>query len=231
VSGNTFAALVPVSSGPNTLTAVATTFAGVTASQSLSITGGAPSTPPITLRVHPASGVAPLRVSFSVSGGPVPAALNLDLEPNGTIDFAGASLEGQTFTYTQSGLFLPKVTVTDAQGNQFTASTVVQVYDQVALDALLQSKWTGLKDALRAGDIPRALSHIAVPSRARYEALFQALSARLPGIDAILSDLRLDDIGDGEAFYEMVRTDGGVTKSFEIRFTVDEDGIWRLRMF
>lgn len=34
-----------------------------------------------------------------------------------------------------------------------------------------------------------------------------------------------------EAFYKMVRMDGGVSKSFEIRFTVDEDGIWRLRMF
>jgi hypothetical protein len=41
----------------------------------------------------------------------------------------------------------------------------------------------------------------------------------------------LDETDGQEAFYEMVRTDDGLTKSFEVRFTLDEDGIWRLRMF
>jgi len=231
VQGNIFAALVPVTPETTTLTAIATTAAGATASQSIAITVAPPATPAITLRASPPSGVAPLTVAFSVLGGPVPTTIALDLQGDGTIDFTGPSLEGQTFTYAQSGLFLPKVTVTNAQGNQFTASAVVQVYDQVGLDTLLQSKWTGLKGALRAGDIPRALSHIAVPSRPRYEALFGALSARLQGIDAILTTLTLDKIRNQEAFYEMVRTDAGITKSFEVRFAVDEDGIWRLRMF
>ncbi|MFQ5992327.1 MAG: hypothetical protein ACE5NA_07795, partial [Nitrospiraceae bacterium] len=133
--------------------------------------------------------------------------------------------------YTQPGLFFPTVTLTDVDGNQHTASAVVQVYDQAALDSLLEAKWTGMKDALRAGDIPGALSHIALRSRSRYEALFEALSATLGSIDTILTDLTLDEVGDQEAFYEMVRNDTGVTKSFEIRFSVDEDGIWRLRMF
>jgi hypothetical protein len=88
-----------------------------------------------------------------------------------------------------------------------------------------------MKDTLRTGDIPLALTHIAGPSRPRYEALFEALSPILPSIDTILTALTLDEVGDQEAFYEMVRTDAGVTKSFEIRFSVDEDGIWRLRMF
>jgi hypothetical protein len=88
-----------------------------------------------------------------------------------------------------------------------------------------------MKDALRAGDIPLALTNLAVPSRPRYEALFRVLSPRLQNIDAFLTDLTLDEVGDDEAFYEMARTEGGITKSFEIRFSIDEDGIWRLRMF
>jgi hypothetical protein len=231
VDGNTFAALVPVTPSTTTLTAVATTPIGATASQSIQITVAALPTRALTLLPSPGSGVAPLKVSFSLLGGPVPTAIDLDLEGNGTIDFTGTSLEGQTFTYTQPGLFLPQVTVTDSQGNRFTGRSVVRVYDQAALDALLQAKWTAMKDVLRVGDIPQALTHIAVPSRPRYEALFRVLSPRLQNIDAFLTDLTLDEVGDGEAFYEMVRTEGGITKSFEIRFSLDEDGIWRLRMF
>jgi len=231
VQGNTFAALVPVSPETTTLTAVATTVTGASATQSIGVTVATAPTPAVTLRASPASGVASLKVSFSVLGGPIPTTIALDLQGDGTIEFTGPTPEGQTFTYAQPGLFFPRVTVTDASGNQFTASTFVQVYDQLALNTLLQSKWTGLKDALLAGDIPRALTHVAVPSRPRYEALFRALAPRLPNIDGILTDLTLDEIGDGEAFYEMVRTDAAVTKSFEIRFSVDEDGIWRLRMF
>jgi hypothetical protein len=231
VQGNTFAALVPVSPPTTTLTATATIPIGATASHSIQITVAAPPTPAITLLPGPGSGVAPLRVTFSLLGGPVPTTIELDLEGDGTIDFAGATLEGQTFTYTQPGLFLPQVTVTDSQGNQFTGRSVVQVYDQTALNALLQGKWTAMKDALRAGDIPLALTNLAVPSRPRYEALFRVLSPRLQNIDAFLTDLTLDEVGDDEAFYEMARTEGGITKSFEIRFSIDEDGIWRLRMF
>jgi hypothetical protein len=43
--------------------------------------------------------------------------------------------------------------------------------------------------------------------------------------------ITVDEIGSGEVFYEMSRTDGDVTKSFEIRFSTDEDGVCRLWMF
>ena len=33
------------------------------------------------------------------------------------------------------------------------------------------------------------------------------------------------------AIYEMVRTDDGIVKSFEIRFALGSDGAWRLEAF
>ena len=231
VQGTAFATLVPVTSDITTLTAVAATAAGATASHSVAITVTGTPDSAIVLLASPQSGVAPLTVTFSLLGAPGGAAIELDLEGDGTIDFRGTSLEGRTFIYAQPGLYLPRVTVTDTQGQRVTARTVVQVFDRTALDTLLQSKWMAMKDALRAGDIPRALTHIATRSRPRYDALFRVLAARLPSIETILTGLTLDEVGDQEAFYEMVRIDAEVTKSFEIRFSVDEDGIWRLRMF
>jgi hypothetical protein len=95
-------------------------------------------------------------------------------------------------------------------------------------DALLQAKWAALKDAIRVGDIPRALTQIAITSRPAYDETFGIIAAQLPQIDSILTDVALVNILDGEAFYEAVRTDAGTTKSFEVRFIVDAAGVWRI---
>ncbi|MFQ5803955.1 MAG: PKD domain-containing protein [Candidatus Methylomirabilales bacterium] len=231
VQGNTFAFLLPVTPGAITITAVATTAAGATASESVEITVATPPTPTLTLHASPASGVAPLTVVFALLGAPVPTAIDLDLDGDGAVDFSGPTLEGQTFIYPQPGLFFPTVTVTDSQGNQFTGSTLVQVDDEAAIDALLQAKWTGMKDALGAGDIPLALTHIAFRSRPRYDEAFRAIEARLPDIDTILTNVTLVEVRNGVATYEATRTDVGVEKLFDIRFVIDEDGIWRIEAF
>ncbi|MBI2160548.1 MAG: hypothetical protein HYU25_09270 [Candidatus Rokubacteria bacterium] len=228
LQGTAFAVQMPVVSGPTTVTALATSETGATAGHSVNVLvtpGAGPS-----LRATPESGAAPLGVSFSLLGV-AGATVALDLDGDGATDFTGPTLDGQSFTYTQPGIYVVGVTVTDPQSAQVVARTVVNVFDGASLDALLHAKWQALKDALRVGDIPRALSTIVARSRPRYEALFRLLAPRLATIDTILTDLVLDEIDGREAFYAMVRTDGGVAKSFEVRFSIDEDGIWRLKMF
>lgn len=105
------------------------------------------------------------------------------------------------------------------------------MYGQAVLDALLQAKWTALKDDLRRGEITQALTQIHSQARARYAAIFQALTADLPDVDAILTPITLLEVRGGEAIYEMVRTGDTLVKSFELRFRIDDDGIWRLAMF
>lgn len=231
VEGEAFAALVPVTPDTRTLTAVATSASGATASQSVAIIVSAPLTPAPVLYASPRSGVAPLTAAFSLLGAPASAVIEVDFDGNGTPDFTGSRLDGQPFTYTRPGLYVPTAILLDAGGNRVTAHAVLQVYDQAALDSSLRATWAALRDALRAGDVPRALAYVSSRSRPRYEALFRILSPRLSGIDLILTDLTLDEVGDQEAFYEMARTDAGIARSFEIRFSVDDDGLWRLRMF
>ena len=231
VHGGTFAALVPLTPGTNRLQIVATTAAGIVASQDVPVTVMTAPEAPLLLVTSPPSGVAPLTVSFTLLGAPGSATIQADFDGNGTIEFAGQNLAEQVFIYAQPGLYLPVVSVTDAQGQRTIVPGVIQVFDRAGLDALLQAKWTSLRDALRRGDIAQALTQISERSRSRYQQAFTVLTPDLPTVDTILTDVRFVRARGLEAIFEMSRTDAGILKSFEVRFHVDADGFWRVRSF
>ena len=231
VHGSSFAALVPLTAATTRLQVVATTATGVAASQDAPITVTTAPDSPVLLVGSPQSGVAPLTVAFTVLGAPASVTIEADFDGNGTLEFVGQRLDGHVFTYAQPGLYVPIVSVTDAQGQRTTVPSIVQVFDRAGLDALLQSKWTVLRDALRRGDIAQALTQISERSRSRYQQAFTALTPDLPAIDTILSDVRFVRTRGLEAIFEMGRTDAGIPKSFEVRFHVDADGFWRVRSF
>jgi PKD repeat protein/sugar lactone lactonase YvrE len=229
VQGTTFAALVPVDSNTTILTAVATTTAGTSASHSVALAVSGTQT--ITLLASPQTGVAPLTVSFSLASSSAPATIAMDFDGNGTVDFTRPKLDGQTFTYTQPGLYFPIVTITDAQGNRFMATTLVQVYDQLALDVSLQAKWITMRDSLSRGDIEGTLQFIAMDSRDEFRADFTALTAFLPTFASALENIRLVSVRNARIEYELLSVENGATFSYYVEFIRDTDGIWRIAFF
>jgi len=119
----------------------------------------------------------------------------------------------------------------DTQGGRTTARALVQVLDGAALDTLLRAKWQTMKGALRAGDIARAVTQIVLRAQDGYAAAFQTIAAQLPAIDSILTDITLAEVRNRAAIYRMLRLDSGVMKSFEVRFVIDGDGVWRIQGF
>jgi parallel beta-helix repeat protein len=226
-----FATLIPVSTATSEVVGVATTSAGATATDSVRVSVVDPVEPALVLHATPRSGVAPLTVTLWVLGAPPGAPIELDLDGDGLSDRTGSSLGGEVVIYDRPGLYAPTAAFTDARGIRRVARALVHVADRTSLDTLLQAKWTGLKDALRAADIPQALAHISARARVRYDEAFRAIARRLSGIDAILTDLTLDAIGNGLAIYQAARTDRGVPRLFEVRFAVGDDGLWRLDSF
>ncbi len=230
VGGGRFAALVPAPASLTTLTASATDAQGVSlATTAISVTAQ-PAEPVVHVLASPAAGIAPLAVTFSLAGRAA-TQVTVDLQGTGASDFQGPSLDGQVFTYAQPGLYVPRITVTDATGGSHTVSTIVQAFDQAGLDGLLQARWQAFRDALRQGDIAGAVQHITLRARPRYQADFTTLASDLPAIDTILTPITFVRLRGREAIYTMRRTDGGVAKAFEVRFRVDTDGIWRLAAF
>ena len=233
VDGLKFAAVVPLAPGSNPINAVATEPSGNTATAAITVTVPSGAEPHMILSALPSGGVAPLTVAFSALNLlSVPTAqVELDADGDGAIEFTGSSLEGQVFTYSKPGLYLPTVTVTDTQGNRFTGSTIVQVYDLNQLNALLQGKWAALTASLSRGDINQALESVAITERDDYRKLLTALGPQFSRIDTILTNISLVSLDNDRAEYQMIRIDNGVRISHFVLFVKDQDGIWRLRFF
>jgi hypothetical protein len=186
--------------------------------------------PPLILEGFPTAGVSPLTVSWRIQNntGRNLVQFEFDNTGSGTFGPATPTFDGTTTTYTGQGLLLPVLRATDDQGIQYRATAVVNLGGVPSLVA----KWQGLKDALRRGDLPAALSGIHTESRARYDAIFRQLTpAQLANIDQYMTNIQPVEIGPHGAEYEMLRTRGAQVLSFPVWFQADEDGIWRLRMF
>ena len=233
VQAGAFAATVPVSAPSIALTAVATTETGSSASDSVTVSVADVGESAVSLRASPRMGGTPLVTSFSLVGGPVPTRVELDVDGDGSIDFSGPTLDGQTFTYPSAGLYFPVVRVVDSQGAVSTARAVVQVLDRADLEALLQPKWTALRDALGRADVPAAVALFAGPSRDAYQEQLTALAGAgaLPQVAADLGPITAVRVLERAAEYELRAVQQGIAYSFYVLFVVDTDGVWRLRVF
>jgi hypothetical protein len=225
--------MVPATAPSVTLTAVATTEAGSTATHAVTVSVADLGQNALALRAHPGTGGVPLTVSFSLQGGPVPARIELDFDGDGRMDFDGPTLDGQTFTYSAPGLFYPRVHVVDDQGAAFTATGLVQVLDPAALEPLLQARWSGLRDALSRSDVPAAVALFAGASRAAYRDQLAALAGvgALAQVAADLGAITPVTVLDRAAEYELRAVQRGTLYSFHVLFVIDTDGVWRLRVF
>ena len=233
VQGNSFAAMIPVVPPSAVLTAVATTIHGATGSHSIiaNVTGAEDDV--VVLHASPTMGGAPLTVSFLLSVGPAPVQVEFDVDGDGQADFTGPSLDGVVFTYAAPGLYFPSVRVIDAQGDVFLASAVVQVVDRSSLDVMLQAKWDNLRTALHGGDVAAAVAVFATASRDAYQDQLTALAAAgaLGQVAADLSPIRIVQVLNRAAEYDLRAVQDGTSSSFYVLFVIDTDGVWRLRAF
>ena len=141
--------------------------------------------------------------------------------------------DGQRFTYSVPGVYVPRVRVIDAQGAVSTASAVVEVLDRAAIDARLQARWSSLRDALSRSDVPGAVALFATASREAYQDQLTALAGvgALGQIAADLSTITPVRVLDRAAEYELRAVQRGTAYSFQVLFVIDTDGVWRLRGF
>jgi hypothetical protein len=224
---------VPVVAPSATLTAVATSQLGGSATHTVTVSVFDQGESIVTLSAHPGTGSAPLSTSFSIAGGPVPSRIELDFDGNGQVDFIGPSLDGQRFNYASPGVYVARVRVIDAQGTVFAASAVVEVLDRAVIDTRLQARWTALRDALGRSDVPAALALFATASRDAYQDQLTALAGvgALGQIAADLGTITPVRVLDRAAEYELRAVQRGTAYSFHVLFVVDADGVWRLRVF
>ena len=221
---------VPLVSGANTITATATTQAGQSATASVTVTSqGDP--PVLELEVSPNGGIAPLEVTFTYNFQSLAEiqSLSLDFEGDGTEDFTTTDTEAVLqHAYVTPGLFLPRLSLTDQNGDVHTAELAIAVQDVAAMDVMFKDVWNSINGALVAGDKTTAMQFLTTNAQAKYGPVFDALLPHMSEIIASYSPFRQVSISAGIGEYAVTRVIDDQNHLFLIYFLKDGDGVWRL---
>jgi hypothetical protein len=133
------------------------------------------------------------------------------------------------------GIYFPRVTVTDDQGNAYTETTLVNVLSREEMDTLLRAKWEGMKAKLFNKDIPTALDYFIDFSKEVYQQAFNLIIDELPQIASNMQDIEMIFLLNNAAKYRINRVhdiDGiPQTITYYIYFSKDTDGFWKIDRF
>jgi sugar lactone lactonase YvrE len=222
-----FAAIIRTEPGPLVVTATAATVVGARAEDVVAVTVTEQGQLLSDLRVVPASGLAPLAVTFAIAGV-AGGVVELDADGDGVLDFVGATLDGYVHTYPGPGVYVATATVTDAQGHRSVQHAVIEALDRSAADAFFRARWTAFRDGLSRADVGAALGLVVEGQRDRYRTALQALAPDLATIAGGLSDMTVLSFGEHLVEGVVTRIRDGVTHLHFVYFMRDDDGIWKI---
>jgi len=190
---------------------------------------------PPMMGAGPRSGPAPLEVQFDWSGTD-----GLDLPA--TAEFSADGQESPRplaprelrlgHKYARPGRYEPAITIVEKSGRVHRLTTVIDVLMPADFEAQLQGRWATLKERLRARDVAGALECVAERRRERFFDIFNdVFLGQGQRVDDVLTAIRPVTRYPGAAVYEMLRRENGQTMSYEVRFSIDRDGVWRIESF
>ncbi len=191
----------------------------------------------VTLSANVTSGIPPFQVSFTVRTSFVPSTYEMDFDGDRVPDYTGTVFDGITFTYTAEGVFYPKVTISDNQGNTYSDTVTITVLSKIEIDALLKSRWDEMKGSLASNDIDGALNNFVEESKALYKDIFTAFQAQSQLLQIVqeMQDIQLVYMKNGFAKYRIRKSElyGGqtVTITYWVYFAVDTNGVWKIYRF
>ncbi|MEN8225656.1 MAG: hypothetical protein ABFS05_09890 [Bacteroidota bacterium] len=234
IEGNQFTANhVPLEPGENTITATATDSEGNTITKTCIVTvqdvGDY-----ITVSSFPESGVSPFETTIRVRATFGFAYSDISYTGPGSVEYISSTQDEYNIRITTPGIYYFTADATDDQAVVHTDTITVEVLDPTALDALLQSKWSGMKTAIASGDIEHALTYFIERARDKYRTLMQDVT----DLSAFANDMEAIEMiyfESGIAKYRIHRTEdvNGVPTqiTYYIYLTRDTDGIYKIYKF
>jgi hypothetical protein len=187
----------------------------------------------ITLSANITSGISPLITYFAVSTeipNPI-SSYQMDFEGDGVIDYTGVAFDDISHAYTTEGLYYPTITILDDQGNIYADTIAITVINKTEIDALLKTKWEGMKEALANGTVAQAVQYIATGQIKMYEYNFTLMAQHLPEIVQEMGAIELVALHNNFAEYEMIAVQDEISASYYVVFIRDSNGIWKIYFF
>jgi hypothetical protein len=232
VYGREFAAnRVPMQDGENLITATAVDGTGNRVEASVNVHGHIEPGGMI-VSAYPDAGIAPFEATLRIEGLSGPSYPSFSFAGPGVVELLETTDPTMYDMRIQTpGLYAITAELQDEEGRAQEDTIAILVMEWGALDAMLKKKWAAMGDALAAGDVGAAMTHISQRSKNMYEYNFSLLSGFLGEIAAGLEDIEMVQVQDKAAEYEMWAEQGGQRYSFYVLFVKDRDGIWRIEFF
>ncbi len=231
-NGEFFVNHVPLQDGLNNLEITAMDSSGNSAAISSSLTASINS-PHVILSGNNESGISSLTVYFTILKEITNTVIDykIDFEGDGTDDLTLSSFNDVSYVYNAEGVYFPKISITDEQSNVYNDTISIVIISTVEIDNLLQSKWINMTSNLSAGDISSALTYIHSQTNSLYSQIFNAIPGQLPSIMATQSTLTLISLIEDEAEYDLQTLENSMPYSYEVIFSKDADGLWKIKEF
>ena len=222
---------VPLLEGENTLTVKAADTEGNFYNVS-TIVYGDTGADYIRISATPESGLSPLEAALRLEGSIAISTSSVSYAGPGTVEFPTGSVEEYTAQMTAEGIYYFTAEATDAENNIYTDTVAVQVLDIAELDALLKSKWSGLKLELMNGDIEGGMEYFSESSKQRYSEIFNYIEENIPGGISDEAQSLPEPIlveGDGSLVtYILAREEDGTMMEYTLYFVKDNFGLWKI---
>ncbi len=175
------------------------------------------------------AGLSPVTGTLNLEGV-VPAAITESRMTVNATDFGITTFPVQL---NMSGPSMRLITVTSltSDGASYRAQYAINVLDPVGMGTFLGLKWTGMQEALLAGNLESALAYFTSNVQDRYRTVFTDLQSQLPQIFGSLEGFHLLSMNEEMAEAEALRTENGVVMSYPVQFSLDENGFWKFKGF
>jgi hypothetical protein len=227
---------VPITVGENTITVKAIDVNGEYVEKDISLTKEDFSRK-IELNADMESGLAPVEsmltfsTNFIVSAQPVifcsgPAAVEVlaDFEP-----------DTWAISMTEPGIYVCSAEMQDENGVNYSDQVAILAMDRTVFDALLQSKWNGMKVAIMAGGIEGAVQEFTFGQQQIFREIFTITKDKLAQMALDMQDIELiyqkNDTSEYRIKRDVIFKGSPETITFYIYFQRGADGIWRIRDF
>lgn len=232
ISGESyFANNIVLGDGENILTVKAVDAEGNTAEESVSV-DAIVSSPCVRLMANIESGVSTLEVYLRLDGTFSFEDSSMTVSGPGPVELLSATVDEYVVRMTDEGIYYFTAEAADDEGTLHDDTVAVIVLNREQLDALLKSKWEGMKEALMAQDIPSATHDILRESQSLYNAIYSALIDQLPQLIQGMQDIQLIYAQGGTAKYRLRKNEfygtGMEMLTYYIYFVIDRDGLWKI---
>ncbi len=231
VSENQFVANhVPLVEGPNPITATATDGQGNVETAEITVSSVKPDHY-ITITANVSSGITPLEAVLTLNSDLDLAHASLTCDGPGQAELVSKSQNEYQVGVTVEGTYRFTARVNDSTGVAYEDTLVLIVLTREEMNTLLTNKWGSMRTKLANGDIDGSLTLFSDRKKERYRNIFSALVPVLPRLVQEMSDIQLIEVYGDTAIYDLRTVRDGVEYSFQLLFTRDPDGIWKITSF